>query len=76
MQEGTALSSGSFIMIVYNFFQCFHARAAIGLFTAAAGLIDIGNPRRAILSFKVFPDFFIAKRVAKTNIHMRIIITF
>lgn len=74
MQEKRVLSRCCAVMCFDYVFQRFHAGAAIGLFTATTGLIDIGNPRSAILIFKMFLNFFIAKGVAKTNIHMRIII--
>ncbi len=74
MQGKRVLSGCRAVMRFDHVFERFHAGAAIGFFAAAAGFVDVRNLCRAILIFKMLADFFIAKGVAKTNVHMRIII--
>ncbi|HBR70101.1 MAG TPA: hypothetical protein DEA55_12070 [Rhodospirillaceae bacterium] len=61
-------------MRFYNFLKRFHAGAAIGLLAAAAGMINVGNPRRPAFFLEMLADLSIAEWVAKTYIHLRIII--
>ncbi len=61
-------------MFLDNIFQSRKAGAALRANPAAAREIDIRNTGRATLFFKVFANLFVVKRIAKANVHLRIII--